>query len=133
MPNNGYFDNKRDKHLIASGSHFWCHGHLTAQPVSELSPDPRYCTGCFDFLQKGLEPSLKSTQSLVQASLDKDRGCNTQQTIPNQVVEPVTDDVTAKIMVLASAGWSTRRIAEEFNISHMTVHRRLKALQGVLI
>jgi hypothetical protein len=44
------FDIKRDNELIAVGSHFWCEGHMTARPIDDQSPDPRYCLVCYDFL-----------------------------------------------------------------------------------
>lgn len=50
-----YFDIKRDNQLIANGSHFWCTTCLMARPLDDLSPDPRYCQGCYDFLLKEVE------------------------------------------------------------------------------
>lgn len=50
MPNNGYFDIKRDNELIAAGTHFWCEACLMAKPVDDMSRDQRYCQGCYDFL-----------------------------------------------------------------------------------
>ena len=44
------FDIKRDKELIAAGTHFWCEACLMAKPVDEKSADLRYCRGCYDFL-----------------------------------------------------------------------------------
>ena len=48
----GVFDSKRDKELIAAGTHFWCEGCLIARPLDTRSPDPRYCQGCYDFLSE---------------------------------------------------------------------------------
>lgn len=44
------FNSRRDKGVIAAGTHFWCQGHLTARSVTDRSPDPRYCQSCYDFL-----------------------------------------------------------------------------------
>lgn len=55
MPNDGYFDCKRDNEFIASGTHFWCETCMMARPVDDRSPDPRYCQNCFDFLLKEAE------------------------------------------------------------------------------
>lgn len=52
MLNSGYLGIKRDNELIAAGSHFWCNTHLTAVPLDDQSPDPRYCQGCCEFLLK---------------------------------------------------------------------------------
>ena len=45
----GYFNIKRDNELIAGGG-FWCNACLVGKPASELSPDPRYCQFCYEFL-----------------------------------------------------------------------------------
>jgi hypothetical protein len=44
-----YFDSK---HLILGKDieHFFCYTHLNNLPLSEQSPDKRYCRECFDFL-----------------------------------------------------------------------------------
>jgi len=52
MPNNGYFNAKRDSELITAGTHFWCGACLVAKPFDDQSPDPRYCQDCHDFLLK---------------------------------------------------------------------------------
>jgi cytochrome c5 len=45
------FDAKRDRELIAAGTHFWCEGCITAQPKDDQSRDSRYCQSCCDFLR----------------------------------------------------------------------------------
>jgi len=45
------FDSKRDKELIAKGTHFWCESCLVARLLSKQSPDPRYCKSCYIFLK----------------------------------------------------------------------------------
>ena len=52
---NKYFNAKRDRELIATGTHFFCHACLVAKPASEQSPDERYCQWCYDFLLKEAE------------------------------------------------------------------------------
>jgi len=46
----GSFDSRRDGILIAAGTHFFCGGHLSAVPIEDSSPDPRYCRSCYIFL-----------------------------------------------------------------------------------
>jgi hypothetical protein len=60
MPNDGYFNIKRDNELIAAGTHFWCEACLVARPLDNQSLDPRYCMSCYDFLNKEAE-MLKET------------------------------------------------------------------------
>jgi hypothetical protein len=45
------FDEARDDKLFAAGTHFYCHGHLTAVPISEQSANHRYCKTCYQILQ----------------------------------------------------------------------------------
>jgi len=54
------FDAKRDAELVVAGTHFWCQGCFLAKPLSEHSPDPRYCRGCHDFLLE--EAELQNTR-----------------------------------------------------------------------
>lgn len=54
MPNNGYFDIKHDIAVINAGD-FFCEGCLVGKPTGEVSPDPRYCQGCYEFLLKEAE------------------------------------------------------------------------------
>lgn len=51
MPNNGYFDIKRDNAIINAGG-FPCQACLVGTPAAEQSPDPRYCQTCYDILFK---------------------------------------------------------------------------------
>lgn len=44
------FSIKQDNELIAKGSHFWCKACVVVRPLSEQSPDPRYCQQCFKLL-----------------------------------------------------------------------------------
>lgn len=54
MPNNGYFDSKRDTEIINAGG-FFCHACLVGKQAAEQSLDPRYCRGCYDFLVREAE------------------------------------------------------------------------------
>jgi hypothetical protein len=38
-----------DLETINSGG-FWCYGCLVGKPAHDISPDSRYCFGCYDFL-----------------------------------------------------------------------------------
>ena len=148
MPNNGYFDIKRDKETINAGG-FKCHACLVGKPAREKSLDERYCLNCYTFLVKeatllpqGKRPAwiprqpetmVPTAQKVAQTSHNKPEGCNTGRTMSATVISPVTEDVTAKIQEFVSKGYSTRRIAQELDVSHMTVYRRIKELQGVLV
>jgi len=46
---NRYFDVHRDLAVIKDGG-FFCQACLVGKTVDEMSPDPRYCQGCYDFL-----------------------------------------------------------------------------------
>lgn len=35
---------------LMTASTFWCETHLAARPLSEQSPDPRYCQACYAYL-----------------------------------------------------------------------------------
>lgn len=55
MPaNEGYFDTKRDIEIINAVG-FFCQACLVGKPASEISPDSRYCWGCYEFLLKEAE------------------------------------------------------------------------------
>lgn len=45
------FDMRRDKDLIAAGTHFWCKVCCVARPFREKSPDPKYCRPCYNIIQ----------------------------------------------------------------------------------
>jgi len=54
---NKLFNIKEDNERIANGG-FFCFACLVEKPARELSPDARYCQGCFEFLK--LEASYLS-------------------------------------------------------------------------
>jgi len=47
---NNYFDIERDNLLPC-----FCQACLVGKPVDDMSPDPRYCQSCYDFLLKEAE------------------------------------------------------------------------------
>ena len=48
-------------HLIASSPEtFWCYVHLADMPLSQQSPDPRYCKACNAALTRDREDSRAS-------------------------------------------------------------------------
>jgi hypothetical protein len=63
----GNFNIKLENKLIASGTHFWCSGHLGAIPVGEQSADPRYCRACFDLLSAEVK-ILKETHQFHKSA-----------------------------------------------------------------
>lgn len=65
----GYSNIKQDNELIAAGSHFFCNTCLVARPLDDRSPDPRYCNGCYQFLQDeaALLPLTKRPKWLPKA------------------------------------------------------------------
>ena len=73
MQNNGYFSAEPDREIINAGS-FFCHACLVGKPASELSPDPRYCQDCYDFLLKEAEmlPDNKRPKWVPRAQSEKD-------------------------------------------------------------
>ena len=53
MPEN-YFDIKRDIEIERKGG-FFCQACIVGKPAKEISPDPRYCLGCYELLVKEAE------------------------------------------------------------------------------
>ena len=56
-----YLASKRDRDIIDAGG-FYCAACLIGKPLDDISPDPRYCLGCYEFLLKEAEmvhPSRK--------------------------------------------------------------------------
>ncbi len=145
----GYFNIKRDNELIAAGTHFWCEGHSSATPVDDMSQDSRYCLSCYAILK--VEAEMQPTKKV--ARMPKNISCETapaatevasarQEVVTEQAMSgilPHAGDVTdINSFILQNMGKSTRKIAKELankgiNISHMTIARRIKKAQGILL
>jgi hypothetical protein len=50
-PGSNRFNDKRDDALIASGTHYFCRGHLRAVPVETQSNNPAYCKNCLAVIE----------------------------------------------------------------------------------
>jgi len=157
---NRLFDSKRDRELIAAGGFFWCEACLVARPVSEQSLDPRYCQGCWEFLEEekrirgflrerdhGLTleplPDASATRDIieekpVEVSLGVSVIMSTQKSeiVKGKRGPKFTELPDDLIRELAGQGISAKviadKLAEEYQIfiSYKTVRRRL---QGILI
>jgi predicted nucleic acid-binding Zn ribbon protein len=44
------FNDARDNVMIATGTHFFCRGHLRAVPIETQSSNPDYCNGCLEII-----------------------------------------------------------------------------------
>ena len=62
--NDGYFNIKRDNQIVAAGG-FFCLSCLVGRTIEEISPDPWYCKGCFEYLSE--EATLLSPSRGKQA------------------------------------------------------------------
>lgn len=145
------FDIKRDKELIAAGTHFWCHACQVARTLAEISPNPRYCRMCFDFLnnEAALLPrgkyfpwvpgvtvdSLGPTEKAKEVVTDNAQGLNHVSQPVTTLINGVDSEINTRIAALDAAGLKGRDIAaalakEGVFISYRTVYRRL---QGALI
>ncbi len=80
MPNNGYFDIRRDVEIINAGG-FFCEACLVGKPAAEQSPDPRYCQDCYDLLLREAErlPGVKRPVWIPKHQKPKKTGQNQYQ------------------------------------------------------
>ena len=95
-PSERYFDIVRDNAQIASGTHFWCHSHLSAVPLIEQSPNPRYCLTCFENI-RGEEtgktlPELTPAIPTDSASPQSNAEPLQREKMPSDMVNPVETD-----------------------------------------
>ena len=150
------FNIKKDIELINAGTHFWCKACQVARPLSEKSPDPRYCQGCYELLLKEAEleggrragewrpkkgkrlaePSASTTSSVITALPDNDKGCDTVAHEEMYGGNAVTDFMTGRIRELVAQGMSCRAIEKELaavgvTISYRTIHRRLQGSMAI--
>ena len=119
---------------------FYCKACLMDKTEAEMSPDDRYCQGCYEFLLKEAEilsqgkrtawipkPVARSSFKTRQDAQNKANACNNiiGPSKP-RVGRPVTDLPVQQIEVLKSQGYSLRGIAERLGTSHMAVKRALE-------
>jgi len=83
MPNNGYFDIKRDREIIEAGG-FFCQACLVGKPLDDQSPDPRYCLCCYDCLAKEAEMLDRRNRPKWAPRADK-KGAKTSPLKTNKV------------------------------------------------
>ncbi len=129
----GYFSIKRDNELIASGSHFWCKACVVAKPLDDISPDVRYCQGCYDILLKEAEllPTNKRA-AWMPKNVSRKTAPDTTQTTPARqevvakLAAPIISPAENKPVVMQHAGGRPRK---EGRVSRATKWRRAK--QGV--
>ncbi len=88
-----YFDIKQDKQFPC-----FCQACLVDKTASELSPDPRYCQGCYDFLLKEAEmlPDNKHPKWVPRAQSKKD---STGKNSGQKVIQ-VSQDVVLNMSTL---------------------------------
>ena len=92
---NKYFNAKRDRELIAAGTHFFCHACLVAKPASEQSPDERYCQGSYEFLLKEakLLPATKHPKWIPKSHSNAVRGAVAREIRGEKPIPVVVDGV----------------------------------------
>lgn len=146
------FNIKRDNELIASGSHFWCSGHLSAVPVGEQSPDSRYCNFCYELLNNEVKV-LKETRQFNRRTAwiprqqpqpapqrhadsanqrdkmpvtvaDVETGIHKTQVIMSHRGRNKKSLPVARIKELAATGASSRDIAKQLELDGVSVSYR---------
>lgn len=70
LVSNRYFDTNQDFTIIKAGG-FFCHACLIGKDETAISPDPRYCRGCYDFLREAAETDTRWSHSAVMPKLMK--------------------------------------------------------------
>ena len=129
----GYFNIKKDNELISTGGYFFCHACLVARPLVEQSPDPRYCSGCFEVLK--VEAALQPTRkvSWMPKNITPKTAPEATETAParQDVVSKIQQDGNPPIIEKHGIMQQERgRPRKEGKISRSTTWRREK--QGVL-
>lgn len=129
-------DIKTEMGIINNGG-FWCLGCLTGKPAAEISPDPRYCQGCYDFLKKeSLLLHPKSRPAWIPKNTVKEMPPEPPETSPdakNDVSKiNVGETCPPAIMKQRKRGRGRPRKAKG-KISRVTDWRRRKKGQAVLL
>ena len=152
------FSSKRDAEIIAEGG-FLCQACVVAKPLDDLSPDDRYCQGCYDFLMaeaahlhESKRPkwvpriSKRAAEKSIPVSLV---GSGNMSTVKDEetkvdIIAPKTRNARRgpkvrilpelKIRQLAAAGMGAKAIAREIGgiVSYRTILRVLSG-QRVLM
>jgi len=65
-----YFDVHRDFAVIKDGG-FFCQACLIGKDETAISPDPRYCQDCYDFLREAMEMDTRWSHSASMPKLMK--------------------------------------------------------------
>ena len=68
-----YFDVHRDFAVIEDGG-FFCQACLIGKEKTTISPDPRYCQGCYDFLRGEAEVAMRWRHSTSMPKISVDEG-----------------------------------------------------------
>jgi hypothetical protein len=77
------FDCSRDELSISSGKFFFCHGHLSAQPVESMSRNPAYCCKCFKVIESEHRKEKDSDSWRGEVFLHHNRRYTVHANIPN--------------------------------------------------
>ena len=65
-----YFNINQDFALIKDGG-FFCKACLMGKDKAGISPDPRYCQDCYDFLREAMETDTRWSHSTSMPKLMK--------------------------------------------------------------
>jgi hypothetical protein len=153
----GNFNIKLENKLIASGTHFWCSGHLGAVGVGERSADPRYCNFCFGFFTNEVKILKETHQFNKRASWlpqelpnnpieTPDQGLEQPETGVNVFGTPEHNKTCRGILVhtrgrpkievpvnqvigLHKQGRGIRAIAKQLGLSPMTISRTVAGIK----
>ena len=151
MTDRWQFDIVKDNEIVNAGG-FFCQACVVGKPLDDISPDPRYCQGCYDVMvaeaelltERGITKKPQwiprkvenmDTRPAATTPTGKNKPCKKPVTAGIKGDSKYIDDVTAKIGDMSQRGMSCRTIQEELSkdgvtISYRTIARRL---QGVLV
>lgn len=137
-----YFDIKKDIRVEKAGG-FFCEACLVCKPVSEQSPDGRYCKGCFEVLKEEAEMLSSRTKSawIPCCGREVSKTVLTHTKVTRVITLPRVGGRPQKIIPikliqkLAKDGLSIREINDELKvrgttISPSTISRALSGQQS---